>query len=63
MKSQTLILPLAFLLASATKFKVFHNTLDPAIFGTKGGATLKATAAGNEHIEALTLCVRFQVCA
>ena len=63
MKSIALILPLTILSASASKFKVFHNTLDPAIFGTKGGATLKATeaAAGDEHVDALTLCVRFQV--
>ena len=48
---------------SGTKFRVFHNTLDPAVFGTAGGAHLvNATSGGiGSQVEALTICVRFQV--
>ena len=49
---------------SGMKFRVFHNTLDPAVFGTAGGAHLvNATAAAGigSQVEALTICVRFQV--
>ena len=41
-----------------TTFKVFHNTLDPSVFGQNGGAILNAT--GDGFVDALTLCVRFQ---
>ena len=43
-----------------TSFKVFHNTLDPSVFGQNGGAILNAT--GDGFVDALTLCVRFQGC-
>ena len=49
---------------SGMNFRVFHNTLDPAVFGTAGGAHLvNATGAGGigSQVEALTICVRFQV--
>ena len=41
-------------------FRVFHNTLDPAVFGTAGGAHL-VNATGSGFVDALTICVRFQV--
>ena len=45
--------------ASTDHFKVFHNTLDPAVFGTVGGADLvNATGAG--YVGAVTICIRFQ---
>ena len=51
-------------LAAAVKtFRVFHNTLDPDVFGTAGGAHL-INASGlqaSTHVDALTVCVRFQV--
>ena len=62
----TVLLPLLFLemaacvSAAGKTFKVFHNTLDPAVFGTAGGAHL-INATGSGHVEALTICVRFQV--
>ena len=40
-------------------FKVFHNTFDPAVFGTTGGAHHNATGEG--FVDALTICNRFQV--
>ena len=46
-------------LANAKIFKVFHNTFDPAVFGTKGGAHHNGTGEGN--VDALTVCNRFQV--
>ena len=48
---------------SGMSFRVFHNTLDPAVFGTAGGAHLvNATSRGRgSQVEALTICVRFQV--
>ena len=49
---------------SGMSFRVFHNTLDPAVFGTAGGAHLvNATGLGDigSQVEALTICVRFQV--
>ena len=53
---------LALLLVSlvhAKTFKVFHNTFDPAVFGTTGGAHHNAT--GDGYVDALTICNRFQV--
>ena len=41
-------------------FKVFHNTLDPSMFGQNGGAILNAS--GDGFVDALTLCMRFQGC-
>ena len=46
---------------AAKIIKVFHNTLDPAVFGTAGGAHL-INAKGEGHVNALTICVRFQEC-
>ena len=46
-------------LASAKNFSVIYNTVDPAVFGTKGGARLNAT--GDGYVDALTMCIRFQV--
>ena len=46
-------------LANAKTFKVFHNTLDPAVFGTTGGAHHNAT--GDGIVDALSICIRFQV--
>ena len=46
-------------LAHAKTFKVFHNTFDPAVFGTTGGAHHNATGEGN--VDALSICIRFQV--
>ena len=43
---------------SQTTFRVFTNTLDPSVFGTNGGATLKAS--GDGLVDALTICLRFQ---
>ena len=51
------IVPIVF---GQTTFKVFHNTLDPSVFGQNGGAILNAT--GDGFVDALTLCVRFQGC-
>ena len=54
------LLPLIFsTLVDAKTFKVFHNTLDPAVFGTTGGAHHNATGEGN--VDALSICIRFQV--
>ena len=54
------LLPLIFVnLAHAKTFKVFHNTFDPAVFGTTGGAHHNATGEGN--VDALSICIRFQV--
>ena len=55
---------LIYLLASVVSantehFKVFHNTLDPAVFGTVGGAHL-VNVTGDGDVEALTICLRFQ---
>ena len=46
---------------AANIIRVFHNTLDPAVFGTAGGAHL-VNAKGEGHVNALTICVRFQEC-
>ena len=57
----TLIFFLIAKMSSAARtFRVFHNTLDPAVFGTAGGAHL-VNATGSGHVDALTICVRFQV--
>ena len=56
-----IILSLVASLASAKVFKVFHNTFDPSVFGTTGGAHL-VNATDDGLIEALTICVRFQGC-
>ena len=54
------MLPLIFAtLVDAKTFKVFHNTLDPAVFGTTGGAHHNTTIDGKE--DAISICVRFQV--
>ena len=54
------LLPLIFAtLVDAKTFKVFHNTLDPAVFGTTGGAHHNAT--GDGKVDALSICIRFQV--
>ena len=53
------LLPILFTLAHANTFKVFHNTFDPAVFGTTGGAHLNAT--GDGYVDALSICIRFQV--
>ena len=45
--------------ANTEHFKVFHNTLDPAVFGTVGGAHL-VNITGNGDVEAVTICIRFQ---
>ena len=44
--------------SSARTFKVFHNTLDPSVFGTIGGLRLNET--GDGYVTALTMCLRFQ---
>ena len=57
------VMPLALAAAASAKtFSVIHNTVDPAEFGTKGGAALNATATGDQdgHVDAFTMCVRFQ---
>ena len=41
-----------------TSFRVFHNTLDPSVFGQNGGAILNAN--GDGFVDAFTLCLRFQ---
>ena len=46
-------------LVNAKTFKVFHNTFDPAVFGTTGGAHHNAT--GDGYVDALSICIRFQV--
>ena len=46
-------------MAHANTFKVFHNTFDPAVFGTTGGAHHNAT--GDGYVDALSICIRFQV--
>ena len=46
-------------LVSAKNFSVIYNTVDPSVFGTQGGAHLNAT--GDGFVDALTLCIRFQV--
>ena len=48
-----------FALVSAKNFSVIYNTVDPSVFGTQGGAHLNAT--GDGFVDALTLCIRFQV--
>ena len=53
------LLPFFVTLAHANTFKVFHNTFDPAVFGTTGGAHLNAT--GDGYVDALSICIRFQV--
>ena len=54
------LLPLIFVtLVNAKTFKVFHNTYDPAVFGTTGGAHHNATGDGN--VDDLSICIRFQV--
>ena len=45
--------------AHAKLFKVFHNTFDPAVFGTTGGAHHNGT--GDGYVDAMSICVRFQV--
>ena len=52
--------PLVSIALGQATFKVFHNTLDPSVFGQNGGAILNAT--GDGFVDALTLCVRFQGC-
>ena len=51
-------LPLIIPLSTAKTFKVFHNTLDPSVFGTIGGLRLNET--GDGYVTALTMCLRFQ---
>ena len=47
--------------ASAKTFSVIHNTVDPAVFGTKGGAALNASETGDDgNVDAFTICIRFQ---
>ena len=59
MREASILLPiLAFTAASANTFSVIHNTIDPAVFGTKGGARLNAT--GDGYVDAFTICIRFQ---
>ena len=59
MREASILLPvLAFSAVSAKTFSVIHNTIDPAVFGTKGGATLNAT--GDGYVDAFTICIRFQ---
>ena len=59
MRSSGWLLLLFVTLAHAKAFKVFHNTFDPAVFGTTGGAHHNATGDGD--VDALSICVRFQV--
>ena len=51
-------LTLIFPFSSGRTFKVFHNTLDPSVFGTTGGLRLNET--GDGYVTALTMCIRFQ---
>ena len=44
--------------ASAKPFRVIHNTVDPSVFGTKGGAALNASEEG--AVKAFTFCMRYQ---
>ena len=53
-----IIFPLLVALASGT-FKVFQNTLDLSDFGLISGAILNASGSG--YVDAVTLCMRFQV--
>ena len=47
--------------ANTEHFKVFYNTLDPAVFGTVGGAHLVNVTSGSDgDVEAVTICIRFQ---
>ena len=59
MKYITWFISLVSIASSQTIFKVFHNTLDPSVFGQNGGAILNASGDGFE--DALTICLRFQV--
>ena len=59
MRSSGLLLLLFVKMAHANTFKVFHNTFDPAVFGTTGGAHHNAT--GDGYVDALSICIRFQV--
>ena len=60
MRSSGLLLLLVLVkLAHAKTFKVFHNTHDPAVFGTVGGAHHNATGEG--YVDAFSVCARFQV--
>ena len=54
------LLPLLATLVHAKTFKAFHNTFDPAVFGTTGGAHHNATADG--YVDASSICIRLQVC-
>ena len=60
MRNVLLLLPyLVSYAASTNTFRVIHNDMDPAVFGTTGGARLIATA-GEGHVDTLTICLRFQ---
>ena len=59
MRIAVLLLLIFVNLAHAKTFKVFHNTFDPAVFGTTGGVHHNATGEGN--VDALSICIRFQV--
>ena len=59
MRETSLIFPiLAFSVAFAKPFQVIHNTFDPSVFGTKGGAALNASEEG--AVKAFTFCMRYQ---
>ena len=59
MRVAYILLPiLAFAVAPAKTFSVIHNTIDPAEFGSKGGARLNAS--GDGYVNAFTICIRFQ---
>ena len=55
-----LVVVLLCLEVNAKTFSVIYNTIDPAIYGTKGGATLEAAATGDDYVNAFTICIRFQ---
>ena len=60
MSTITIFLMLMIILSPsyANTFKVFHNTLDPSVFGTTGGLRLNETGEG--YVSAFTMCIRFQ---
>ena len=59
-RGEFIIFPLLVSLASGQgTFKVFQNTLDLSDFGLISGAILNASGSG--YVDAVTVCMRFQV--
>ena len=54
------IISLISIASGQTTFKVFNNTLDPSVFGQNGGAILNASGRDG-FVDAVTICLRFQV--